>query len=85
MSCDYLNVLELAMQNRWDEAHEIVQNYGDQWACLIHGYLHRVEGDLSNARYWYERANVEMPDNSLDEEWKRLFDLVSAANSDFNY
>ncbi len=40
-------------------------------ACLLHGYLHRVEGDSANAAYWYRRADTEMPDNSLDEEFAR--------------
>ncbi len=47
-------------------------------ACLIHGYLHRVEGDLGNAQYWYRRANKFMPDNSLEEEWNRLYSLVES-------
>ena len=68
--------LDLAKEGRWDDAHRLVQNDTDPWSCLVHGYLHRVEGDLVNARYWYRRAECEMPDNSLDEELTRLYRLM---------
>jgi hypothetical protein len=45
-------------------------------ACLIHGYLHRVEGDPGNAEYWYKRAEVTIPDNTLEQEWQRLYALL---------
>jgi hypothetical protein len=35
--------------------------------------LHRIEGDLANARYWYHRAGLNMPDNPLEEELILLF------------
>jgi hypothetical protein len=41
-------------------------------AARIHAYLHRVEGDLSNARYWYGQAGVTPTTDSLEEEWERL-------------
>jgi len=78
MACDYFKALALAKGGKWDEAHKLVQSYSDRMSCLIHGYLHRVEGDLSNARYWYRRADEEMLDNSLEEELSRLY---KAANS----
>ena len=56
----------------WDKAHDIVQltsGYDGDW---IHGYLHRKEGDLSNASYWYSRIGRSRPDNSLEEEWEEL-------------
>lgn len=73
----YRTALDLARDGEWDQAHEIVQQHSDRMACLIHGYLHRVEGDLGNAGYWYRRAGDEMPDNTLDEEWERLTGMVS--------
>lgn len=76
MSCDHLSALKLAQQGEWDQAHEMVQPYSDSLSCLIHAYLHRVEGDNSNAGYWYRRANSEMPANSLEEEYQRLLALV---------
>lgn len=76
MACDYLKALNLAKQGQWDDAHELVQPYSDAWSCRIHGYLHRVEGDLGNAAYWYRRAGMELPDNSLEDELNRLYALL---------
>jgi len=77
MACDYIKVLNLAEEGEWDKAHQLVQPYSDECSCLIHAYLHRVEGDLSNAKYWYNRAGTEMMDNTLEEELKRLYSLVN--------
>lgn len=72
MVCDHRKVLELAKAGDWEEAHAMVQVHGDELSCQIHGYLHRVEGDIGNARYWYSRGNSTLPGNSLDEEFARL-------------
>jgi hypothetical protein len=66
------HALQLIQNGEWDAAHRLVQDYPDSLSCQIHGYLHRIEGDLTNACYWYRRAGLDMPDNSLDEELKRL-------------
>ena len=76
MSCDHLKALQLAKQGKWDQAHEMVQPYSDSLSCLVHAYLHRVEGDLSNAGYWYRRASSKMPENSLLEEFDRLLEMA---------
>lgn len=73
MTAEYVRAMDLAREGEWDAAHEIVQAHNDRMACLIHGYLHRVEGDLSNAGYWYRQAGEPMPDNSLEEEFERLY------------
>ena len=72
MANDQQKSLELAKEGKWDEAHKLIQSHSDPLSCLIHGYLHRVEGDLSNAAYWYRSAAEPMPDNSLEQEWRRL-------------
>ncbi len=41
-------------------------------AAHVHAYLHRKEGDLPNADYWYRRAGVERPDVTLEQEWREL-------------
>ncbi len=64
--------LQLIQNGEWDAPHRLVQDYSDPLSCQIHGYLHRIEGDFSNARYWYQRAGLTMPDNSQGEELKRL-------------
>ncbi|MEZ6056630.1 MAG: hypothetical protein R3C01_07995 [Planctomycetaceae bacterium] len=76
MATNHQRALELARDGHWDAAHEIVQAGSDPLSCQIHGYLHRVEGDLSNARYWYNQAQTPFPNNTLKEEWQRLSDLI---------
>lgn len=73
MTREHIEALELARDGDWDRAHALVQDHGDPLSCLIHGYLHREEGDMGNARFWYSRAGESMPDNSLQEEWQRLW------------
>lgn len=76
MAYDYLEALNLVKAGRWDEAHKLVQQYSDPLSCRIHAYLHREEGDLGNAGYWYGRAGVEMPKNSLQDELKELYEAA---------
>jgi hypothetical protein len=59
-------------RKEWDAAHAIVQECGDRDCEHVHAYLHRVEGDLSNARYWYARAGVKPHTGALDDEWREL-------------
>lgn len=79
MQCDHKKVLDLAKAGDWEGAHALVQVHGDALSCEIHGYLHRVEGDLGNAAYWYSRADKRLTTNPLDEEWTRLYGLSTAA------
>jgi len=51
-------VLSYLRKNEWDKAHAIVMGMRDRLAFRIHGLVHRIEGDLANARYWYGRAAV---------------------------
>ena len=54
---DLLRAIDLAAAGSWDEAHAIVQrDEADPTAAWIHAVLHKIEGDLGNARYWYRRA-----------------------------
>ena len=78
MACDHEKALDLAKAGHWDEAHTLVQSYTDPMSCLIHAYLHRVEGDMGNARYWYARAGERIPNNTLEEELDRLGALIDA-------
>jgi len=52
-----LAALWWAAKGNWDEAHKIAQDEPTADAAWVHAYLHRVEGDLGNAGYWYRRAN----------------------------
>jgi hypothetical protein len=56
----------------WDEAHQIAQSVEDAEGAWVHAYLHRKEGDLSNAGYWYSRAGRPRSHASLDEEWEEI-------------
>ena len=56
----------------WSRAHTIVQDVETVEAARVHAYLHRKEGDLDNARYWYRRARVPEFTATLDQEWQTL-------------
>ena len=56
----------------WEKAHRTVQDDDSKEAAWIHAYLHRKEGDESNARYWYIRARRPKFDGSLDDEWEQI-------------
>jgi hypothetical protein len=56
----------------WDAAHKVAQDVDDESGAWVHAYLHRKEGDLGNARYWYERANQPEATGSLEMEWERM-------------
>ena len=56
----------------WNAAHAIAQDIQDRTGSWIHAYLHRKEGDLGNAGYWYRRAGHPVAHDSLAEEWARI-------------
>jgi hypothetical protein len=56
----------------WDNAHAIAQDLDDRTGSWIHAYLHRKEGDLANAGYWYRRAGQPVAHDSLEAEWDRI-------------
>ena len=69
---DYLKALWYDAKNDWETAHSIVQDIETTGAAHIHAYLHRKEGDLGNASYWYHRAHRKLPNNTLHEEWEEI-------------
>jgi hypothetical protein len=56
----------------WEAAHKVAQDVDDETGAWVHAYLHRKEGDLSNASYWYHRAQQPVASGSLDWEWQQL-------------
>lgn len=56
----------------WDRAHGIVQDESSRDAAWVHAYLHRAEGDLGNAGYWYRQAGQPAAKDSLKAEWERI-------------
>ena len=67
-----LAALWWAAKGDWDKAHTIVMNEESADAAWVHAYLHRVEGDLGNAGYWYRRAGQPAAQDSLEAEWERI-------------
>ena len=56
----------------WTRAHEAAQADEGAEAAWVHAYLHRKEGDLANADYWYRRAGKQRPSVTLAEEWAAI-------------
>ena len=56
----------------WDKAHKLVMDEASAEAAWVHAYLHRVEGDQSNAGHWYRRAGKPVSKASLDNEWAEI-------------
>jgi hypothetical protein len=56
----------------WTQAHNCVDHLEDQAGMRVHAYLHRKEGDLGNAAYWYRRVGRRVPDLTLEAEHDQL-------------
>jgi hypothetical protein len=67
-----LAALWWAGKDEWNKAHEIVMNRDDPDCTWVHAYLHRVEGDLGNARYWYRHADRSPASGDLAAEWTAI-------------
>jgi len=67
-----LAALWWAAKGDWNAAHKIVQDESTREAAWVHAYLHRVEGDLGNAGYWYRQAGQPVATDALDAEWERI-------------
>jgi len=67
-----LQALWWAGKGDWERAHGCAQHGGDTDCDLVHAYLHRLEGDMANAGYWYRRAGRSMPSTSLKSEWMAI-------------
>ncbi len=80
MTKKHLQALESIKQDKWQTAHELMQHEHDELAFMIHGYLHRQEGDLRNANYWYNRAGEVQPNNTIEQELERLYQLAISSH-----
>ncbi|MCK1402409.1 hypothetical protein IVB45_21160 [Bradyrhizobium sp. 4] len=76
-----LAALWWAAKGDWDQAHRIVQDESSREAAWVHAYLHRVEGDLGNAGYWYRQAGRPVATDSLEAEWQRIVDALGESAS----
>ena len=69
---EMLKALWYAKRGDWDKAHEIAQGITSADGSWIHANLHREEGDLANARYWYDRAGRPVSSASVEDERDEL-------------
>jgi len=69
---EYIKALWYDANGNWDKAHKLIQDINDTNASWIHAYLHRKEGDISNADYWYSKAGKNRPSVSLNTEWEQI-------------
>lgn len=63
-------------KGNWDKAHRIIMVMNNTTASWVHAYLHRKEGDLSNASFWYTNAGRKMPEISLEDEWSEIVKVI---------
>jgi len=79
-----LQALWWSGKGRWEQAHELAQSVEDREGAWVHAHLHRVEGDLANASYWYRRAGRDVCTTTIDAEWRALSAamLPSASGAD---
>lgn len=56
----------------WEQAHLVAQDVETADGAWVHAYLHRKEGDLGNAGYWYRRAGKPASSGPLDAEWRAI-------------
>ena len=59
-------------KGHWDKAHEAAQRDEGPDGSWVHAYLHRKEGDLSNAQYWYRRADRAVGYGDSAREWESI-------------
>lgn len=76
-----LSALWYDARGDWDRAHECAQDQEDLDGSWVHAYLHRKEGDASNAQYWYSRARRTFYSGELQDEWTSIVtSLLSSAS-----
>jgi hypothetical protein len=56
----------------WEGAHRVAQDVDTADGAWVHAYLHRKEGDIGNAGYWYRRAGKPAASGSLELEWQAI-------------
>lgn len=72
----FANPLLLALWHEgrgdWEASHNIAQDVHSREGSWVHAYLHRKEGDIWNADYWYNRAGRKRPSCTLEQEWREM-------------
>jgi hypothetical protein len=67
-----LAALWWSAKDDWEKAHAIVMDCDDAECAWVHAYLHRREGDIANAGYWYRQARRLPATMALAAEWKAI-------------
>jgi len=67
-----LKALWYEAKGDWEAAHNIAQDIHTKDGSWIHAYLHRVEGDIGNASYWYHRAGKPVASGAVKDEWTSI-------------
>src|SRR4028118_1834232 len=67
-----LTALWYDAKGNWDRSHLVAQDVMDADGSWVHAYLHRKEGDLANARYWYSRSGRPEFKAQLNQEWEQI-------------
>jgi len=74
----HIKALALLAAGDWDGAHKLVQDDPSREAAWIHAHLHRVEGDLGNARYWYGQAGKPVGTGDFEAERRAIEAALTA-------
>jgi len=61
-----------AANDDWDKAHKLVMDESGKDCAWVHAYLHRLEGDIENAGYWYRQAGKPAASGPLQAEWDAM-------------
>ena len=73
-----LHSMWLEARGDWEGAHQIAQDDDSRDAAWVHAYLHRKEGDVGNAAYWYGCAGRPEGRGGLEEEWRTIVGVLAA-------
>jgi hypothetical protein len=71
-SAPALSALWWAAKEDWEGAHRLVMDESGKDCAWVHAHLHRIEGDLENARYWYRQAGKPEAQGQLQTEWDAI-------------
>ncbi len=67
---DCVEAIDLALEGEWDKAPSIVQEIETDYAQWIHAVLHKIEGDIHNSRYWYNRSGLKSYESYKDPDYE---------------
>lgn len=81
-----VRALWFAKAGRWHEAHDLCQEVPGRDGAWIHAWLHREEGDVGNAGYWYRQAGRALPPagTTLSDEWLAIATEICGGNQPRN-